>query len=160
MKRVILFLTAITFAFGSLMAQPQKGPKDKEGGHKMRAVEYAKQFELNAKDSAAFVTLFHDYNKSLHAIHEKYRLPRPEEGEQLTEEQIEKRTLDHFTMSRVILDTREAYYKKFREILKPSQVRKIFGDERNRRDRMKGPRPEGPRPDGPKPDGPRPQIRK
>ena len=143
MKRVILFLTAITFALGSLMAQPAKkgdAPKGKER-IEQQIQQYTEAFSLNEAQAQQFGSLYRQYSKKLHAIHDLYHQPRPEEGVTLTDEQVEKRILNNFAQSRAILEVRETYYQEFRKILTPTQINQIFEDEKARRQEMRANRP-------------------
>jgi CRISPR/Cas system CSM-associated protein Csm2 small subunit len=73
----------------------------------------------------------------MRAVHDLYHQPRPAEGTTLTDEQVEKRILDNFAQSRAILDVREQYYNEFRKILTPTQINRIFEDEKARRAQIK-----------------------
>ena len=73
----------------------------------------------------------------MRAIHDQYRQEKTAEGSTLTDEQIEQRILDNFAQSRAILDAREQYYKEFRKILTPTQINRIFEDEKARRAQMR-----------------------
>ena len=168
MALVVLFTT------GTMTAQAPKGKKgdglrteQKRPDGKAHAMEQAKsyvtEFGLNEAQGKQFTDLYHAYNKKLHAIRQQYRPERPQEGEELTDEQIEQRIINHFAQSRAILDVREEYYKEFRKVLTPKQVQVIYKEEKDRRDRMQGPRPdrrpEGGRPDSnPQPRPDRPQL--
>ena len=155
-KRILLMALVVLFTTGTMTAQAPKGKKSeaarteqKRPDGKAKAMEQAKayvtEFGLNEQQAKQFTETYHAYNKKLHAIHQLYRPERPAEGETLTDEQIEKRILDHFALSRAILDVREQYYKEFRKILTPSQINKIFEDEKARRAEMRGrPIPERP----------------
>lgn len=103
---------------------------------------YVELFALDEKKAAEFTEIYHAYNKKLHAIRQQYRPERPQESEELTDEQVEQRIINHFAQSRAILDVREEYYKEFRKVLTPKQVHVIYKEEKDRRDRMLGPRPD------------------
>lgn len=98
---------------------------------------YSEAFALNEEQAQQFGVLYKEYSKKLHAIHVLYRHERPAEGTTLTDEEIEQRILDNFAQSRAILDAREQYYKEFRKILTPTQINRIFEDEKARRAQMK-----------------------
>lgn len=98
---------------------------------------YAATFALNEEQTLQFSALYKAYNKKMRAIHDRYRREPTPAKSTLTDEQIEQRILDNFAQSRAILDTREQYYKEFREFLTPSQINQIFEDEKSRRAKMK-----------------------
>ena len=163
MKRMILLATIALFTTATITAQ--RAPRDhqpdsrpdselaekKRPNGKARLLQQAKHyvefFALDENQAAEFTEIYHAYNKKLHAIQQQYHRERPQEGVELTDEQIEQRMLDHFAQSRAILDVREQYYKEFRKVLTPKQVHVIYKEEKDRRDKMHGPRPEG-RPEG------------
>ena len=179
MKRIILLATLALFTTATITAQ--RAPRDHQPDSRPDSVQadkkrpdgkarllqqtkhYVELFALDEKQAAEFTEIFHAYNKKLHAIRQQYRPERPQEGEELTDEQIEQRMINHFAQSRAILDVREEYYKEFRKVLTPKQVQVIYKEEKDRRDRMQGPRPdrrpEGGRPDSnPQPRPDRPQL--
>ena len=144
MKRILLMALVVLFTAGTMTAQTQKAKKgdaarteQKRPDGKAKAMEQAKAyvtlFSLNEQQAKQFMNLYHEYNKKLHAIHLLYHHERPAEGVTLTDEQVEQRILDNFAQSRAILDVREQYYKQFRQFLTPSQIHKIFEDEKARR---------------------------
>ena len=98
---------------------------------------YSEAFALNEEQAQRFGTLYKAYNKQMRAIHDQYRHERTAQGSSLTDEQIEQRILDNFAQSRAILDAREQYYKEFRKFLTPSQINRIFEDEKARRAQMR-----------------------
>ena len=98
---------------------------------------YSEAFTLSEEQAQLFATLYKAYNKQMRAIHDQYRHERTAEGTTLTDEQIEQRIFDNFEQSRAILDTREQYYKEFRKILTPTQINRIFEDEKARRSKVK-----------------------
>lgn len=150
MKRMIVMAIAMVITAAMAWAQPAQGKKSKpqpagqeqaapakKGPGKKQlmgqAKLYVQAFNLAGEDSAKFVNTFHAYNKQLRAIHQQYKPEKPAEGQELTEEQVEKRIINSFKQSRAILDTRESFYKEFRKILTPKQVNRIFKDEQARR---------------------------
>ena len=129
---------------GTVSAQQPSGQNGKER-IEQQVRQYTAAFSLNEAQAQQFSALYKEYSKKMHAIHVLYRHERPAEGTTLTDEQVEKRIQDNFAQSRAILDVREQYYKEFRKILTPSQINKIFEDEKARRAEMRGrPSPERP----------------
>ena len=152
MKRMIVMTMAMALTAAMVWAQPAQGKKSKPQpagqeqaasadqkrplGKKQlmgQAKLYVQTFNLAGEDSAKFVNTFQAYNKQLRAIRLQYKPEKPAEGQELTEEQVEKRIINSFEQSRAILDTREHFYKEFRKILTPKQVSRIFKDEQARR---------------------------
>ena len=158
MKRMIVLTMALRMTAAMVCAQPAQGKKSKpqlagqvqaasakKGPGKKQlmgqAKLYVQTFNLAGEDSAKFVNTFQAYNKQLRAIRLQYKPEKPAEGQEMTEEQVEKRMYDSFEQSRAILETREHFYKEFRKILTPKQVSRIFKDEQARRTKQQIKRP-------------------
>ena len=158
MKRMIVLTMALMMTAAMVCAQPAQGKKSKpqpagqeqaasakKGPGKKQlmgqAKLYVQTFNLAGEDSAKFVNTFQAYNKQLRAIRLQYKQDKPAEGQEMTEEQVEKRMYDSFEQSRAILEAREHFYKEFRKILTPKQVSRIFKDEQARRTKPQIKRP-------------------
>ena len=158
MKRMIVMTTAMAVTAAMVCAQPAQGKKSKpqpagqvqaasakKGPGKKQlmgqAKLYVQTFNLAGEDSAKFVNTFQAYNNQLRANRLQYKPEKPAEGQELTEEQVEKRIINSFEQSRAILDTREQFYKEFRKILRPKQITRIFKDEQARRTKQQIKRP-------------------
>ena len=134
MKRKCYILLPLLLLVVMSYAQP---PKNEHVDGRERIEQqiryYSGVFSLNSEQSEQFGSLYKEYSKKLFAIKREFGNSRPESHSALTDEQIEKRILDNFALSRGILDVREEYYKKFREVLTPSQISTIYEDEKGRR---------------------------
>lgn len=131
-------MMALMLTSGMISAQ-QPNSKTQNGKERIeqQVRQYTAAFSLNEAQAQQFGALYKKYSKKMHAIHVLYRHERPAEGTTLTDEQVEKRILDNFAQSRAILDVREQYYKEFRKILTPTQINRIFEDEKARRAQIK-----------------------
>ena len=138
MRRMVFIMMALMLTLGTVSAQ-QPNAKGQNGKERIeqQVRQYTAAFSLNEEQAQQFGALYKEYSKKLHAIHVLYRHERPAEGVTLTDEQVEKRILDNFAQSRAILDVREQYYHQFRKILTPTQINRIFEDEKARRAQMK-----------------------
>ena len=138
MKRMVFIMMALMLTLGTVSAQ-QPNAKGQNGKERIeqQVRQYTAAFSLNDAQAQQFATLYKAYNKQMHAIHDLYYQPRPAAGTTLTDEQIEQRILDNFAQSRAILDAREQYYKEFRKFLTPTQINRIFEDEKARRAQMR-----------------------
>ena len=134
----LVVMIALMLTSGMVSAQ-QPNSKTQNGKERIeqQVRQYTAAFSLNEAQAQQFGALYKKYSKKMHAIHVLYRHERPAEGTTLTDEQVEKRILDNFAQSRAILDVREQYYKEFRKILTPTQINRIFEDEKARRAQMK-----------------------
>lgn len=143
--RKILFIALALLLTISISAQQPANRQNGKARIAQQISQYVSLFSLNEQQAQQFDALYKAYNKKMRAVHDLYQKEPVAEGTALTEEQVEQRILDNFAQSRAILDVREQYYKQFRQILTPSQINKIFEDEKARRAEMRGrPRPERP----------------
>ncbi len=140
MRRILLIAMTMLLTLGTVSAQQPSGQNGKER-IEQQVRQYTAAFSLNEALAQQFGSLYRQYSKKLHAIHDLYHQPRPEEGVTLTDEQVEKRILNNFAQSRAILEVRETYYQEFRKILTPTQINQIFEDEKARRKEMRANRP-------------------
>ena len=136
MRRMFLVMMALMLTFGTVSAQQPNGQNGKERIEQQTRT-YISTFSLDEAQAQQFTALYREYCKKMRTVHDRYYQPRPAEGVTLTDEQVEKRILDNFAQSRAILDVREQYYKEFRKILTPTQINRIFEDEKARRAQMK-----------------------
>ena len=136
MRRILFFITILMLTLGTVSAQQPNGQNGKERIEQQTRT-YITAFSLDEVQAQQFTALYREYCKKMRAIHDQYRHERTAEGTTLTDEEIEQRILDNFAQSRAILDVREEYYKSFRKILTPTQINRIFEDEKARRAQMK-----------------------
>jgi len=133
MRKILFFITALLLAFPLTAQQPASNRQQGKQYIAQQISQYVSLFSLNEQQAQQFDALYKAYNKKMRAVHDLYQKEPVAEGTALTEDQVEQRILDNFAQSRAILDVREQYYKQFRQILTPSQINKIFEDEKARR---------------------------
>ena len=136
MRKMIIIAMTLLMAV-NLHAQQPANRQQAMQRIEQQVRHYSEAFALNEEQTQQFGTLYKAYNKQMRAIHDQYRHERPADGITLTDEQIEQRILDNFAQSRAILDVREQYYKEFRKMLTPTQINRIFEDEKARRAQMR-----------------------
>ena len=145
------FFMTLALAACMLTANAQPGGDNnhgKHGGHhrphftpEQRADRQADRIsrELMLDDATAekFKAIYKDYKNELAEINKRY-MPEPpkREGEvkpgekrerkHMTDVEVENRTKDRFAHQRAILDVEEKYYDKFRTVLNPRQVDKVY----------------------------------
>lgn len=132
MKRLIILVVSVLLYFSTAMAQ---------SSGREALVQQAEQlitsFQLNDSVAQLFKKTYYSYARDMRAIQMEYTHVRPADDQVLTDDEIEERILDNFAMSRSILNLREQYYHKFRQILSPSQINAIFEGEKARRAQLK-----------------------
>ncbi|MBR1733077.1 MAG: hypothetical protein IJ729_04980 [Alloprevotella sp.] len=141
---LLLLLAAGTLAAS---AQQPDGGDDSKRKQRMerRAVEQAKQMQLDDATTLWFSNLYIEYQTELDHIRREARagMPRPKgkpgdtpsademqvksgEMKKLTDEEAEKFILARITMERKEAELKAAYYPRFREKLQPKQLMRIF----------------------------------
>lgn len=140
MKRT---LTLALVAIFSICAMAQKPSKEERKAQEKQMIEqftakYAEQFGLDSAQTAKFSQIFKDYSKKFREINRFYKVPKVGKDETPTEDQIDAIILAKFDRQRAILEMREFYYRKFRTVLAPSQIKVILDDEKHRKEHMKG----------------------
>ncbi len=126
------------------MAQaPQRRPHpaNNENRHDQAAISL-----LRVESSAELGTkIYAVYHEAMRKVRTQYRFEQPKQGEvkegeerpALSDEQIEKNILNRFAMSRAILDIREQYYPRFREVLTPRQIEQLYRLEQRQGERIR-----------------------
>lgn len=132
MKRFIIFIFAALISTSAIVAQ--------SSGREVlarQAEQYITQFQLDNEEAQQFRSIYFAYVKEMRSVQQQYAHEQPAPEQVLTDDEIEERILDNFAMSRSILNLREQYYHKFRQILSPSQINAIFEGEKARRAQLK-----------------------
>lgn len=104
-----------------LSAQPSR----KQKMIHMTAIRIADQLLLTDTVKDAFIALYQNYKKESGDIM-KIRPESTEDAEAAAEQKI----LSDFDKSEKLLNLRKKYYFKFREILSPSQIQKMYDLEK------------------------------
>lgn len=131
----MLLLALVCITGQSLAQRPQSNrPMPSPEERKNQLVE---RLGLEGEKSIErFSEIYAEYNTRMREIRNEFKAVRPEKGEKQTDEQIEKNILNRFAMSRAILDVREQFYPRFREVLSPRQVQQLYNFEQQQGERM------------------------
>ena len=121
MKRIITLIIFTLLLGINSYAQPQKQQKMIH----MAAVRVARQLEIDDSDRKAFIALYQNYKKECGHIMKA----QPAAGKD-SESSTELKILSDFDKSEKLLALRKEYYFKFREILSPSSIQKMYDIER------------------------------
>lgn len=122
MKRfIILAILAISVNFTSY-SQPTQRQKMIH----MTAVRIAEQIGVKESDKAAFISLYQNYKKESAAV--LAIQPATADSE---DDAAEAKIMCDFEKSGKILEIRKIYYSKFKDILTPTQIQKMYDAERN-----------------------------
>lgn len=149
MKKILTALVALTVAF-SAFAQPSQGHGPKNQGKKPTPEQVVKaqtehliaELGLDNATATKFSKIYNDYRADLKAARTKYPQIRPKKDEngeftRLTDVEVEQNILNRFAQGKAMIEVRESYYKKFRAILTPQQIEKVYADEKKGAEMMK-----------------------
>ena len=124
MKKALILILSLSI---SLCASSQ--PSQKRKMIHMAAMRIAEQIEVPEPSLEAFVTLYQRYKgESLDIVRTKAL------SDDDPEISAELKILDDFEKSQKILLLRKAYYFKFRELLSPLQIQKMYDVEKATKD--------------------------
>lgn len=152
MKKILTALVALTVAF-SAFAQPSQGHGPKNQGNqgkkpsseqiqKAQTEHLIAELGLDNATATKFSKIYGDYKSDLKAVKTKYPQIRPKKDEngeftRLTDVEVEQNILNRFAQGKAMIEVRESYYKKFRAILTPQQIEKVYADEKKGAEMMK-----------------------
>ncbi len=160
MKRVsaIIFMMLVSLAVA--VAQPPQGQRGGQGGHggqggqrgdmyKMLCQKIVEMLRLEESKQEEFTTIYMAYSQATKGLRERGRgarplnihnseTPRMEERaapKPQTAEEVEAQILRSFESSIKAIEIKRDYYTKFRTILTPQEISKMYELERHIRDR-------------------------
>lgn len=120
-----LIMAAVAFATTASESSDNKQRPFPEDRIKQEAKYFTESLHLSGDSAARFTQIFTDYNMAIHRVLETHKTPPPQYTAQQysrqSQEKIEKNIKARFACARAILDIRENFYYRFREILSPSQ---------------------------------------
>jgi len=144
MKKII-FMLAMLFTATVMTAQTQdnggkKAKKERPTPEQMQEAKInhiVNTLALDDATAAKFRDVYKDYDNEMKAILKGNGGERKKPS-QMSDAEIEAQMKARFQQSRKILDTREKYYDKFRKILNPRQVKKVYDMEHKQGAKIKG----------------------
>ncbi len=153
MKKFIVILSIMVCTLFTLSAQPQQARqprpevnREQDGNFTEFQIQVlTKQLRLDEKSVEPFTKLYTEYSQ-------KMELLQPEQPEQRrntpqnakqgerpakpTDAEIEAKILESFEMAEKSTALKREYYAKFKEILTPHQILKMYNIERRLRERI------------------------
>lgn len=121
MKRILICLVVALLSLGAVQAQNTQRQK----AIHMAAVRLSEQLEITAADKDAFIQLYQSYKRESADI----AATKPAASEN-PEAAAEAKILCDFDKSTRLLDLRRRYYDKFRTVLQPTQIQRMYDIER------------------------------
>lgn len=152
MRKFIFSLIATLVTVLTIYAQPQQQrpqPQSQRDGNftEFQLQVLTKQLKLEESKVAAFSKLYTEYSNKIEALQPKPQQPqrRPENGngknendqeDNLTDAQVEAQILESFVMAEKSTELKREYYYKFKAIITPKQIMKMYNVERRMRERI------------------------
>lgn len=132
MKKTLLTLVAaLICSIVPIAAQPQGG-RQKGDMQKFQISLIIKQLEITEDKQDSFTELYTQYTTEIKKLR-----PKHERGEgKPTDEMIEQQILDSFEMTEKSTALKKEYYPRFRELLTPEQILRMYSIERQMHDRL------------------------
>ncbi|MFI3285507.1 MAG: hypothetical protein R3Y08_02530 [Rikenellaceae bacterium] len=128
----ILLLFAILTSVCTLHAQP-RGERGAGNPQEFQIVLIQKQLKLSEDQAVKFKTLYIEYSDEMALLRER---PSKIAGASLTDQQIEAQILESFDMADKSTKLKREYYVRFKEILTPRQILRMYNIEREFRERL------------------------
>lgn len=92
----------------------------------MAAARIADEIGVSEQNRTTFITIYQNYKKETAQV-----MSAPVHASEDPETAVEMKILQDFEKSEKILALRKNYYQKFRSILSPTQIQKMYDAERN-----------------------------
>ena len=137
-----VILVTLTMTVQGMAQAPQRKPHPANNTN--RNEQLVEALKLDKATAEQFTKIYAEYHEAMRQVRAQYRFEQPTRGEKkegeerptLSDEQIEKNILNRFAMSRAILDIREQYYPRFREVLTPRQIEQLYRLEQRQGERI------------------------
>lgn len=148
MKKYLIFMFVLLFWGSQDMMRAQNAePQNRKHANEEQIRQHQSNqmvhvLMLDDATAAKFTPLYTQYLKDMMDCRKMKRNKGNEKGskgqkQDLTDAEIEARIRNQFEVSKKMLDIRESYYDKFRKLLSPKQILKIYETERHNADKFK-----------------------
>lgn len=137
-----VILVTLTMTVQGMAQAPQRKPHPANNTN--RNEQLVEALKLDKATAEQFTKIYAEYHEAMRKVRSQFRFEQPkrsetqnnEEHPSLSDEQVEKNILNRFAMSRAILDIREQYYPRFREVLTPRQIEQLYRLEQRQGERI------------------------
>ncbi len=144
MKKVILASLCLLMTLGLSAQDNQTKRGDRQGKMdpakivERQSEHLAKELALDAATTTEFKKMYIEYNQELRKTRDSQDFPGKLDTSTLSDSQIDDMAEKFFDSMEDAIEVREEYYKKFRTILSPQQVIKMYQTERKMRNKVQG----------------------
>ncbi|MFI3281443.1 MAG: hypothetical protein R3Y44_05670 [Rikenellaceae bacterium] len=134
MKQIITICIVLLTSITHLWAQPQQPQRGQGNFHQFQVELITKQLDIDEAKRAKFEEIYTQYSEQMRAMRPKHK--RNADGAKPTEAEIEEQILDSFEMAEKSTALKKEYYQKFKTVLSPHQILKMYNIERQISERM------------------------
>lgn len=100
----------------------------------MQSTRLANELMLDDANAAKFKDIYQSYQKDIQAVRQKFHpkkqeqseKPQTKERKEMTDQEVEERILNQMKEQKEMLNLKENYYAKFRKVLSPKQILKVY----------------------------------
>lgn len=100
----------------------------------MQSTRLANELMLDDANAAKFKDIYQSYQKDIQAVRQKFHpkkqeqseKPQTKERKEMTDQEVEERILNQMKEQKEMLNVKENYYAKFRKVLSPKQIQKVY----------------------------------
>lgn len=100
----------------------------------MQSTRLANELMLDDANAAKFKDIYQSYQKDIQAVRQKFHpkkqeqseRPQTKERKEMTDQEVEERILNQMKEQKEMLNVKENYYAKFRKVLSPKQIQKVY----------------------------------
>ena len=125
---LLLTLSVLLFLLPASGIQAQTDKPSPEKIARYKAVRMSRQLELPDRTADAFIPVYQSFQQEMNAIMQ--RATRNRARSATTDEQAEAVIRSDFQTSRAILDLRERYYERFKQVITPLQIQQMYSLEK------------------------------
>ena len=131
MKKIITLILPVLALIIVLPLQAQPPRKEKIEALKIGFI--TNKLDLSSEEAKVFWPVYNEYQKELDVLHEERRQKRQdreERVEELSDAEVLKLLDDHILFEQKELDIRKKFHDKFKAVLPPKKVARLYMAER------------------------------
>ena len=135
-KWIVMFMCMTLCCSNNLFAQDNAGNRPQRKFDPEKMIEWqTKQMEkkliLDDETSAKFAPLYKEYLNAIRSCFTNEKTPQAPRKD-LTDEERDQRMQNYFNVQKKVIETKQAYYDKFKKILNVKQVELLFKEQNSR----------------------------
>ncbi|MFI3323830.1 MAG: hypothetical protein SNI45_00805 [Rikenellaceae bacterium] len=139
MRKLIIFGLLLFIGLTTASAQPQgRNHQGRNGGdfEKFQLKLLSRQLDIEESQQEAFEAIYTEYSDKMKSIRPSQEDKTSSQNEKPSDEIIEQQILDSFDMAEMTTALKREYYERFKEVLTPHQILRMYNIERQLSDRI------------------------